>query len=76
MHGSLGVVMVVLLVIGALAVLLAGACVWEARTGRPQWGSPRGPVDPSARQAAGRNAGVSAAAAYWMVEGGGGDGGG
>jgi hypothetical protein len=66
--------MVVLLVIGTLALLLTGACIWEARTGRPQWGSPREQVDPAVRNAAKRNAGVSAAAAYWMVEGGGGDG--
>ena len=67
--------MVVLLVIGTLAVLLVAGCVWEARTGRPQWGSPRGQTDPAVRHAAKRNAGMSAATAYWMVEGGGGDGG-
>ena len=33
--------MTVLLVLGGLAVLLALACWWEARTGRPQWGQPR-----------------------------------
>jgi hypothetical protein len=59
--------MVVLLVIGTLALLLAAACMWEARTSRPEWGSSR---DPAVRNAANRNAGVS-----WRVGGGGGGGG-
>jgi hypothetical protein len=67
--------MVVLLVIGTLALLLTAGCIWEARTGRPQWGSPRERIDPAVRSAAKRSAGVSAATAFWMVEGGGGDGG-
>ena len=31
--------MVVLTVVGTLLVLLVAACSWEARSGRPAWGS-------------------------------------
>ena len=31
--------MVVLTVLGSLVVLLVAACWWEARSGRPAWGS-------------------------------------
>jgi len=67
--------MEVLVVVGSIVLLLTAGAVWEARSGRPQWRSHGGLIDPSVRDAAKRAAGGSAATALWMVEGGGGDGG-
>ena len=48
--------MVVLSVLGGLLLLLVGACIWEARTGRPQWGSRTRPNEPLGTAAASRAA--------------------
>ena len=67
----------VLLVVGSLVVLLALACVWESRSGKPAWGSHlldgQPPTTADAAKAGKRT--VAASAALGLLIGlGGGDG--
>ena len=71
--------MVVLSVIGGLLLLLVVACVWETRSGRPEWGrrAVAGPVTPAqaAKKAKGEIAAATAATVVAATFIAGGDGG-
>lgn len=70
--------MTVLLVVGLLVALLTGACVWEARSGRPVWGGPHGRSGSPPNTASAARAGKKQVAATLVIGGliglGGGDG--
>ena len=67
--------MTVLLVVGALVALLAIACVWESRSGKPAWGAHlrdgQPPTTADAAKAGKRTVAASAALGLLMGLGGG-----